>query len=303
MAIQLDLPLVDNGSRIYLDTNALRYLGTAFARRPLVEEIRKRIVVSPLSVLEAVSQLSVMDQAQLRSQMRALFNFLWNPGLYILPSPTRVLELVAGATPSPDNLYGYVSKALTAILQLDSNIQTIEQNASILKDFLDQVSYGVATKLQGLIAQYRQKPLSDAEKNNRRVDLSIPLALALPARAGCQEDLVLGEMMTTLFSAYREFEERRMFAAILSDSYNPQSRRNRNDGIDGEQLLYLCDERLIFLTCERRFETRILDSEQKNRIIVARAEELRRYTKATRLLREILFQNRNSSAFHRAQHS
>jgi hypothetical protein len=43
--------------RIYLDTNVLRHFSIAFANRELTEDLKAKIVLSPIGALELMSQL------------------------------------------------------------------------------------------------------------------------------------------------------------------------------------------------------------------------------------------------------
>ena len=43
--------------KIYTDTNVLRYFGTAFAKCSLEEDLQVQLLLSPLTVMELISQL------------------------------------------------------------------------------------------------------------------------------------------------------------------------------------------------------------------------------------------------------
>jgi len=47
-------------------------------------------------------------------------------------------------------------------------------------------------------------------------------------------------------SAHHEFEQAKLQSALNEPEYNPLSRRNRNDIIDAEQLIYLADSNFDF---------------------------------------------------------
>lgn len=47
--------------RVYLDTNAFRYFGVAFANAKLDEGLADRILISPLSAFEVMAQLAGED--------------------------------------------------------------------------------------------------------------------------------------------------------------------------------------------------------------------------------------------------
>ena len=58
------------GSMVCPDTNAARYLGTAFAKTPLPDHLRNKMLSSPVTIVEVISQLAtsaapeVLDQIQ-----------------------------------------------------------------------------------------------------------------------------------------------------------------------------------------------------------------------------------------------
>ena len=96
----------------------------------------------------------------------------------------------------------------------------------------------------------------------------------------------IGEIVTAL-SAYHEYEESKLQTALKIADYNPLSLKNQNDIIDAEQLVYLGEPSLSFLTCDQGFRKRIKKSGQAARIVTAAPEELLNPQKAEALLRKI----------------
>ena len=75
-------------------------------------------------------------------------------------------------------------------------------------------------------------------------------------------------------------------ATGLTDrEYNPLSRKNQNDIIDVDQLLYLSDPSLCMMTADGGFKSKVRDSDQAARIITAPASDLMDPDKAELLVR------------------
>jgi len=85
-------------------------------------------------------------------------------------------------------------------------------------------------------------------------------------------------------SAYREFEEGRLKVA----ANNPQYVADPNDLLDSEQLVYLGDPALHFLTCDTGYLARIKKSPQAARIHNVSLDELADAGRAKALLRLVI---------------
>jgi hypothetical protein len=87
----------------------------------------------------------------------------------------------------------------------------------------------------------------------------------------------------TSLSAYHEYEERRLLTAVQ----NPQYKPDENDLLDSEQLPYLGDEKLHFVTCDGGYAARIKKSPQAVRIHKVALEELATVQQVESLLQKI----------------
>lgn len=58
--------------KIYTDTNVLRYFGTAFARASLAEDLQVQLLLSPLTVMELISQLGTEGAEEAFAAVQAL---------------------------------------------------------------------------------------------------------------------------------------------------------------------------------------------------------------------------------------
>jgi hypothetical protein len=92
----------------------------------------------------------------------------------------------------------------------------------------------------------------------------------------------------SVLSAYHEFEQSKLQTALAIPEYKPLSRKNQNDIIDAEQLVYLGDPSLCMLTADKGFKSKVVKSDQASRIIVAAPNDLKNAQKAEAAMRSHL---------------
>jgi hypothetical protein len=95
----------------------------------------------------------------------------------------------------------------------------------------------------------------------------------------------MAEMVSTL-SAYHEYEKTKLEIAVKSKGYNPE--KHRNDLLDAEQLIYLSDPSLHFLTCDGGFQNFVKELPQAKRIITVEPAALADAGKTETMLRGIV---------------
>ena len=61
-------------ARVYFDTDVFHRVGETFADRPLPAELRERILVSPITALEALSHLTLKRADEILRQIQAMHN-------------------------------------------------------------------------------------------------------------------------------------------------------------------------------------------------------------------------------------
>jgi hypothetical protein len=86
-------------------------------------------------------------------------------------------------------------------------------------------------------------------------------------------------------SAYHEYECTKIKIAAENRDYDPA--KHKNDLLDSEQLVYLADPTLHFLTCDRGYAKRVTKSEQAKRIHTVSVEELAKAERVEALLAEV----------------
>lgn len=93
-----------NARRVYLDTNAFRYFGEAFARNKLADDLRRKILISPLSAFEVLAQLARDDCGDdVLRQINAIRNWTDPSHSGLLPWPDTWLYQVWCHEVKPDD--------------------------------------------------------------------------------------------------------------------------------------------------------------------------------------------------------
>jgi len=76
---------------VYFDTDTFRAVGAAFRDSVLDNRLRRRIVLSPITLLEAMSQLVVKDRQTVLAQIQAMHNWLPSNAAARYPMPNCVI--------------------------------------------------------------------------------------------------------------------------------------------------------------------------------------------------------------------
>jgi hypothetical protein len=271
-------------TRCYFDTDAFRHVGTAFRDQELAAALRKRIVVSPITALEVMSQLVTAGRVEVHAQIQAMRNWLPHPAP-LLPMPTSAIADRAFGKDIPDKMYASISHSLDACLQI-GDVNELVQDAGRLRDYLDKWK----GKEAWILTQYQKASLADIQAGygppdrNRLVN-AIREGLAKRVDVSPLAPLTYG--LRRLFSAFFEYEEERALLIGADRHYNPANARNINDAFDSEQLLYLTNPDLRFITCDRKYSRRVTRCRQAGQIVTADAADLQDTAGATQLITRI----------------
>jgi hypothetical protein len=266
---------------LYFDTVVARHIGAALGNKQLPAAVRDRIAVSPITVIELVTQLTTRQRDSVFESLRAIWHWTSETPLR-LPWPGNFIALQFGIA-RQDYAVEYVNKLINAVhLQPESKV--FDEQACDFKDGMDEVKRDWTQSLSDAVGDgakvASERPLSDDELRSifvrhvlRRADV--------PLTAYRVEDVV------RRFSAYFDYQTRRLRIAITATKRGRRYNftKHDNDLLDAEQLVYLADERLHFLTCDKGFER--LDSPQAHQIFVANHEQLATYRSTRQLLERL----------------
>lgn len=272
--------------RIYFDTVAFREAGKAFEKNLLATELRARIVISPITFIEVLSQLTVRRASDVLKQIHAALNWTNSQYTGLLPWPDDALfEVWHQKIPPDDGLTEKMQNAFNVCLATDS-AHTLQEEAGKLKDFIDTIKKHTAELFGHLIQAARREPLED----HKFTDVWFH---GIATRIGADPaSKPMAEIIDKL-SAYHEFEGTKLRTALENKDYNPE--KHANDLLDAEQLIYLNDESLGFLTCDKGFQVRVSKSPQASRIFTATPNELSNEQRAEAIFRSIVAADRTKA--------
>jgi hypothetical protein len=250
--------------RIYLDTNAYRYLGIAFENATLPADLRDRMLHSPLSAFEVMKQLADEDGDAVLRQIHAIRNWTNPQHAGLLPAPDDMLRcLWFGKSIMDDDFTKKMQHSFNVCLTTNS-VTDIKAEAAKHKEFMVSLKLKAAQDFQAMIVDAKKYPF----------DITKAWFLGIAHMVDADPNSKSIDEVVKILSAYHEYEQSKLQTALEIPEYNPLSLKNQNDIIDAEQLVYLGDASLCFLTCDQGFRKRVKESEQAARIITVAPEEL-----------------------------
>jgi hypothetical protein len=261
---------------VYFDTDVFHRVGQVVENSPLSPDLRERILVSPITALEALSHLSLRKNDEILRHIHALHNWVNPEHTGLLPWPSvAIANLGFGKKLEEEESVVNVETGINICLSTDSAAD-LRESAGKLKNALDRMKADTAINFQRLVESYRKEPLKDGQFSEVWAH-----GIALRVKTDPKSRPV-SEIVAAL-SAYYEFEEERLKVAASNPAYRPEP----NDLLDSEQLVYLGNSGLHFLTCDGGYFARIKNSAQLPRIHKVSLQELGDRDKVVSLLNAI----------------
>jgi len=265
--------------KIYTDTNVLRYFGSAFAATALAEDLPVQLLVSPLALMELLSQLGT-DQAQEAFNAVQALPRVHNQGpTGVLPWSDDFFRIaIFNEPPGEDVTTPLLNKAVNNVLNAigPEDLRTAGEE---MRDLLDREKNAAAENFAALLNSWRAEgPLPEQEHQTI-------FARSIARRAGVDANSVDVDQVVDRLNALYTFEKQKVEAAASSPNYNVTSRAN--DVYDTELLIYLAEPSLRLLTCDRGFR-RARESSQANRIHIETINSLQDADRVTETLRRIV---------------
>lgn len=266
--------------KIYFDTNVLRYFADAFRDRQVDADLKQHIVVSPISLLELLSEIGT-DQAEEAFRTVKAFHNIFdtdNP-IPLLPWESEISRvLVFNQPPRQDQLAELLSNA-TARALYASTIADIQDDARQLRDLMDRAKLSATDNFASLLASMR-KYGTVADDEHRRI-----FANGVAHRAEVPQEGVDPHPVIDRLSALWAYEYEHVVNAARERGYDPYG--HQNDFFDIEQLVYLAHPDMHFLTSDQGFR-RARQSPQFRRIRWEPVHILRDPAEATRVMRAMV---------------
>lgn len=267
-------------SKIYFDTNVLRYFADAFGNAPLNADLKQHLVVSPISVLELLSEIGT-DQAEAAFRTVKAFPNLFdtNNPIPLLPWEDEVFRvLVFDQAPRPDRLTELLSNAMARAFHANC-VEEIREDARELRGLLDQAKLRATDDFSALLHSFRQHG-AIADDDHRRI-----FANGIAHRAGVPQEGVDVDRVIERLSALWAYEHEHVVNSAGERGYDPY--RHQNDFFDIEQLVYLAQPDMHLLTNDQGFR-RARQSEQYRRIRWEPTHILLNPVEASRVMRAIV---------------
>lgn len=266
----------------YLDTNAFRYFGHAFAQHTLADDLKDRMLISPLSAFEVFAQLAREDCGDdVLRQVRAIRNWTNPAHSLLLPWPDTWLYGVWFQKQKPDDEFTRkMADAFNLCLTADSPaaLTTLKEVSVDHAKLMDDFKLQKAEQFKAMIDAARQE-------GAKSVDTTDAWFVSIANSVGADPKSKPMAEIVSAFSAHHEFEQAKLQTALANPEYNPLSRKNQNDIIDTDQLVYLSDESLCLITADSGFKSKVKRSRQAARIITVPAADLMNSKRAEAVLR------------------
>jgi hypothetical protein len=245
---------IGDEAMIYFDTDAFRRIGSSLGDSAVPDEICQRIAISPITASEVMSQLTITHAGKILDSIKAMKQWL-PPTAPILDWPDDfILSRIIGKDTS-DQVLKTVGKSLNVCLQAD-NPDEIKGSAKALKDVIDHMKLQQATRDQGVADRMRGKPIDWSE------DLTF-FAKGVAQRVGAALEPGAERKVSELLSAYFEYGSKLLRTAVGDPNFS--FLKKQNSALDAEQLVYLADPELHFVTLDGGFSN-VTKSPQKSRI-------------------------------------
>jgi len=266
--------------KIYFDTNVLRYFANTFRNAPVDGDLKQHLVVSPISVLELLSEIGT-DQAEAAFRTVKAFPNIFDANIPIplLPWEDEVFRvLVFDQAPQPDQLAERLSNAMTRAFHANS-VEDIREDAREIRNVLDQAKLRATDDFAALLNSFRQHG-AVGDDEHRRI-----FASGIANRAGVPQVEVNVDRVIDRLSALWAYEYEHVMNSAGERIYDPY--RHQNDFLDIEQLVYLAHPDMHMLTSDQGFR-RARQSAQYPKIRLEPVHIFRDPTEASRIMRAIV---------------
>ena len=251
--------------KIYTDTNVLRYFGTAFANASLPEDLQVQLLLSPLTMMELLSQLGTDGAEEAFAAVQALPRVHNSAATGMLPWSDDLFRIsVFNLAPGTDTVTPALNNAVRNTLNA-AKAEDLKEDGKEMRALLDKGKDEAAKNFAAVLNDYRLEGELPQEEH-RAI-----FARSIACRAGVDEATVNVDFVVNSLNALYVFENQKMKVGAKSRDYNVD--KHSNDVYDAELLIYLADPTLHLLTSDKGFR-RVEKSSQAGRVHIADASGL-----------------------------
>lgn len=264
--------------RIYTDTNVLHYFGNAFVNQKLPDDLPVQLLLSPLSIMELLSQLGTDLADSAFKAIHALPN-VHNPvATGMLPFSDEFFRMALfNLPPTEDTITPALNRAVNNVLAAQKADELRDEGIE-MRDLLDREKDRETANFVALLNSMRHEgPLNEAE--NQAI-----FSRSIARRAGADENNVDVARIIENLHAHFLFEQERIRVGVRTKNFNAAKRKN--DLLDAELLIYLADTSLHLVTSDQGFR-RASESPQAARVHIVTPASLSTSEEAITTLRDI----------------
>ena len=262
---------------VYFDTDLFHHFASVFQDRPLAADLRSRILLSPMTMKEVFSHLAVKWGPLVHGQIRGLPNWLDKRTGHLPWMSDAVASIAFGVAIPDDGFTQGMQENLNELLnyQLDDVLPA----AAALKEELEKIKAEHVGYFKETMEHFSAASLTENAFTNVWVD-------GIKRRLHLEENTTPASHVVEALSAYHEFDFNKLKVALGNKGqYNIE--KHQNDLFDAEQLVYLKDPSLHFLTVDRGYLRKVVKSPFRNRIHEVPVAVLTDAEKLESLLRQV----------------
>ena len=242
---------------IFFDTNVLRYFAKAFRNTPVDPELKRHFAVSPISLLELLSELATNNAEPAFQTIRAFPNIFNTEDLPLLPWEDDVFRTLVFNLPQPQSQLPELLGNATRRVFDATGPADVKEDARQLREMMDRGKLEATEDFARLLDSWRAHGGVDDEEH-RGI-----FAASIAHRAGVPQEGIDVDHVISKLNALWAYESERLTNAASESGYNPH--RHENDVYDAQQLIYLAHPDLHFMTCDKGYR-KTSTAQQYNRI-------------------------------------
>jgi len=246
---------LDVAALVYFDTDCFHHFASTFQDHPLSDDLRDKLLFSPITMLEVFSHLARFWGDRVHKQLQGMHNWVVTDHALVLPWMDAAVSHIGFDMPLEDDYAKTLQADLNACVS--SELSGLLVVAKARDDELQQIKHTYAQHFQTTVDFFRKNPLTEDTFTEMWFT-------GLANRVGVGTDTKTSKQVAAVFSALHELEYNKLKVAVANKSYN--AAKHKNDLFDAEQLVYLGDPALHFLTIDGGYLSRVLKSAQRQQI-------------------------------------
>jgi hypothetical protein len=265
-------------AKVYFDTDCFHHFAKTFQSTPLPDDLRDKILLSPVTMIEVLSHLARHWGPDVLQQVKGMTNWLNAQHVGVLPFMDEAISIIGfGDNITEDGYTDHLQADMNTCV--DANLDELHQVANERDAELIKMKDFYIGTFQGCVDYFRSTKLTEAKFTQAWLS-------RYHNNDAAKDHPKTDEHLVKTFSAVHEYEYEKLKLAV--NDLNYKAANHGNDLFDAEQLIYLGDSNFHFITLDKGYLLKVLKSPQRSRIHQVKAAQLDDPESAEALIREIL---------------